>query len=697
MRFRFTTVLVVSLSVFVCGGSFSAETELHRIFSDDSARVHDLRCDEARELRTFMEFDASDSLEEWESRATALRQRIRFILGLAPEPKRTPLNPRVSGRIERDGYSVEKVAFESWPGFLVTGNLYRPTGKHKIGGIPAIVSPHGHWAVGRMADDERGSVPGRCINFARQGYVIFSYDMVGYVDSCQLSHNYGGDLEAMWGLSLMAVQTWNSIRAIDFVQTLPEVDPQKIGVTGASGGGTQAFILYSVDERPKVAAPVNMISGHMQGGCLCENAPLLRIHANNIEIGALFAPKPFFMVSCTGDWTDETPINEYPSIHSVYQLYGHPERIGTTYVDSGHNFNQESREAVYTWFARWLKGDTTAGHVAEKPYTKEPDEALKLFLKGREGHPFPEVDDASFTKARVSEIKAQLDSMALNSLSDLSEYRRLYLPQWEEVLGAAVPERSELACRRIGRKKQADFHVGDFILGRKGEGDQVPAILLIPTTNMTNPDPSPKPATVLVHPAGKSAFFDSDSGQPRALVTELLAQGHRVLIPDTFLTGEYHPANGKTERKRYDGLYSVYNYTDTACRVQDILTCVGYLQSRVDVGRINLVGLETSGIDVALARPLAPEVAQAAVDLAGLDLQPDSVWLDSFFVPCLRRLGDIRSALILGAPGPCLVQRPASLSRERIQAAYAVADRPNNLSWSEKQLSDKEIANWLVP
>ena len=661
---------------------------LFRVMEDEPGRVHDRRCDESRNLNQFMEFKRFSSLEAWERRAGNLREHIRVLLGLVPEPERCPLNPRITGRVERDGYSVEKVAFESWPGFFVTGNLYRPLGRK--GPFPGIISPHGHWAEGRLADSESGSVPGRCVNFARQGYVMFSYDMVGYVDSCQLDHQYGGDREAMWGLSLMAVQTWNSIRALDFIQALPDVDPGRIGVTGASGGGTQTFMLYAVDERPMVAAPVNMISGRMQGGCLCENAPLLRIEANNIEIGALFAPKPLFMVSCTGDWTDETPFNEFPSIRSIYRLYGAGDHVGTIYVDAGHNYNKESREGVYTWFAKWLKGDPDAGHVAEEPYKVEAEEDLRVFPDGREGHPFPEVDGESFTAGRVKEIQSVLDSMNCNSAYELEGFRALMGMQWRQVFGASVPEAGELEFTRVARTKRPGYQVNRLILGRKGYGDRVPAVLYLPTHTA-----EASPATILVHPEGKRAFVDLDSGNPAPLVMELLERGHRVLALDAFLTGEHHSPYGPTERDRSAGLFTTYNYTDTACRVQDILTAIGYLRSRVDVGPINLVGLDRSGVDVALARALYPEIDRTAVDLCGLDLSSDDVWLKNYFVPCIRKIGDIRSALILAAPGAYLIQRAEGIDRGRIHDAYNAAHRPEQLQWAEEALGGEALAEWI--
>jgi len=177
--------------------------------------------------------------------------------------------------------------------------------------------------MGRLhIDDYLGSVPSRCAALAQMGATVFSWDMVGYNDSCQVPHReFVGD--ELWGLSLMSLQTWNSVRALDFLLERPEVDPRQIGITGTSGGGTQTFAMTAVDgERLAAAAPICMISYSMQGGCLCENAPLLRIDATSVDLARLFAPKPMFMGSCTGDWTKNTPSLELPAMRAVYDLFG---------------------------------------------------------------------------------------------------------------------------------------------------------------------------------------------------------------------------------------------------------------------------------------------------------------------------------------------------------------------------------------
>jgi dienelactone hydrolase len=314
--------------------------------------------------------------EEWAARKAYLREHILASAGLLPMPERTPLHPVVFGEVKHDDYTVSKVFFESLPGFLVTGNLYRPPGP---GPFPAILSPHGHWAYGRLENTPLVSAPGRAINLARQGFVVFTYDMIGYNDSQQLPHTFGGPRESLWGLSLGGLQLWNSLRSVDFLEELPYVRRDAIGATGESGGGTQTFLMAAVDDRIKVAVPVNMISLRMQGGCLCENPPGLRLDTTNVEIAATIAPRPLLMVSATGDWTAHTLEEEFPAVRSVYALAGAPDRVHAVRVDAEHNYNRESREAMYAWMARWFQNAPPDVRRPERAFTPEGLNDLLVF------------------------------------------------------------------------------------------------------------------------------------------------------------------------------------------------------------------------------------------------------------------------------------------------------------------------------
>jgi hypothetical protein len=348
------------------------------------------------------------SAEAWASRAQYLREHVLATAGLLPMPERTPLKPVIFDEVKHPDYTVSKVYFESLPGFFVTGNLYRPVGD---GPFPAILSPHGHWTYGRLENTVLNSGPGRAIGLARQGFVVFTHDMVGYGDSRQLPHTFGGRRENLWGLSLGGLQLWNAIRGLDFLETLPYVRRDKLGVTGESGGGTQTFLLASVDPRVAVAVPVNMISLHMQGGCLCENMPGLRVDTNNVEIAGTIAPRPMLMVSATGDWTNETLEVEYPAMRRLYELVGAGPKVQAVRFTAEHNYNKDSREAMYAWMARWLQDAPEDVKRPERSFSLDKITDLLVFY----GRPLPDgaVTAADLTDRWIAAAKGQLQSTDL--------------------------------------------------------------------------------------------------------------------------------------------------------------------------------------------------------------------------------------------------------------------------------------------
>jgi hypothetical protein len=400
---RMLWVLVACPLVLLSPGATSFNTPPQ----DAAARSHRYRTLEDRFVVRHPK-----SLEEWRPRAAWLREHILASAGLLPMPERTPLNAVVFGERSHTGYSVSKAYFESLPGFLVTGNLYKPIGD---GPFPAIVSPHGHWYYGRFENSAAASVPGRAINLARQGFVVFTYDMIGYNDSRWYPHTpshtfhdreFGGRRENLWSLTLAGLQLWNSIRSVDFLESLPFVARDRIGATGASGGGTQTFLLSAVDDRIAASAPVNMISLHMQGGCLCENMPGLRLDTNNVELAAVFAPRPLLMVSATGDWTNETMELEYPEMQRFYDLFGARDHVSAVRFNAEHNYNRESREAVYAWMARWLKGAPANVQVKEQEFRPDPLPELMVFAN----RPRPDgvVSLAELTENWISAARQQL-------------------------------------------------------------------------------------------------------------------------------------------------------------------------------------------------------------------------------------------------------------------------------------------------
>jgi len=384
------------------------------------------------------------SATEWNPRAAYLREHVLSSAGLLPLPEKTPLRPSIFGEIRKNDYSVSKVYFESLPGFFVTGNLYRPLGD---GPYPAVLSPHGHWAYGRFENTDLNSGPGRAINLARQGYVVFTYDMVGYNDSQQVPHTFSGRREYLWGLSLSGLQLWDSIRAIDFLETLPYVRRDAIGMTGESGGGTQTFLASAVDPRIAVAVPVNMISLHMQGGCLCENPPGLRLDTTNVEIAATIAPRPLLMISATGDWTNETLELEYPAVRSIYSLLDASDRVRAVRITAEHNYNKESREAMYAWMARWLQHAPEDVHPAERVFTPEHLENLLVF-NGR-ALPPNAVDVAGLTTEWIEGAKKQLLAGGTSVFSGTLRHAVGFANERQDL--PAEAERHNLGAKRQNR------------------------------------------------------------------------------------------------------------------------------------------------------------------------------------------------------------------------------------------------------
>lgn len=610
------------------------------------ARVQDRRAERVRDTNTVFTMPRYPSLAAWEEDAQALRRRILLSSGLWPLPERTPLNARIFDRQEFDGYSVEKVYFEAWPGLLVTGNLYRPADQGP-GPFPGVVNPHGHWGGGRLEDSANASVPGRCITLARMGMVAFSYDMTGYVDNTQFSHNWIQDTQKLWGVHPFSVQLWTAIRAVDFLESLPDVDPGRLAATGASGGGTQTFTLMAVDSRIRAAAPVNMISSTMQGGCICENAPILRLRHSNMEIAALMAPRPLLLVSATGDWTRETPRVEYPAIRSVYELHGAAHAVSNVHIDAGHNFNQASREAVYRFLGEHLLPETDWTGFAEPPFEVPPAEALRVFPDGVPEQ-FPKAE--ALIASLIEGARERWDAQLPRHERGLAAFRARHDGVLADVLGVEIPGPGALDPERTGIDRRDGYVIERWILHTPSTGAAVPAMLYRADESVPA-----QPGVLLLHPAGKAAFAASDPPGPGPLVTELLEAGRAVLLIDPFQIGE---AGGASLPNR--PYADTFHPTVLGCRVQDAVTALRFLEQRRDItADIRIAGLEGAGVWAMFAAAIDQTARDVFADLADFDFEDDQAWAALHYAPCIRAIGGLRSAAALIAPRPLAVARAA--------------------------------------
>ncbi|MCL4195600.1 MAG: acetylxylan esterase, partial [Thermoguttaceae bacterium] len=425
-----------------------------RVFEEGESSG-DRRLAPLKTLNDYFPFNPCPTPNQWAGRAARLKRQLEVATGLWPMPTATPANAVIHGRIDRDGYTVEKVYFESFPGHFVTGNLYRPTGRK--GKLPGVLCPHGHWANGRFDDagenqikqdiasgaerfDPSGRYPlqARCATLARLGCIVFHYDMVGYADSLQLEHRTGVrqsmNTSENWGFfspqaearlqTIMGLQTYNSIRALDWLTSLPDVDPQRIGVTGASGGGTQTFILSAIDPRVAVSFPAVMVSTAMQGGCTCENSCYLRVGTGNVEIAALFAPKPLGMTAAD-DWTKDMPTRGWPELREHYRMLDAEDHVSlAALIQFPHNYNYQSRSAMYQWLNRHLH----LGHpepVVEPDF--EPIPPAELTVWDAE-HPKPAGGDdyeRSLVRWITEDSARQMAALAPRDAASLDRYREV--------------------------------------------------------------------------------------------------------------------------------------------------------------------------------------------------------------------------------------------------------------------------------
>ncbi len=315
----------------------------------------------------------------WEKRAQNIREGILRGADLDPLPARTPLMTIMRSEAQKNGYSITNVAFESTPGFYVTGNLYRPWPRKDGVRHAAVLLAHGHApdpATGGRFAESKQKLGGL---LARAGAVAFAFDMIGYGEATQREHKTDVTLK---------LQLWNAIRAVDFLESLPEVDPTRIGMTGESGGGTQTFLLAAVDQRIAVSVPVVMVSAHFFGGCECESGMPIhkspRHETSNAEIAALAAPRPQLVISDGADWTKNVPEVELPYLRNVYRLYGAEAKVENLHLAAEkHDYGPSKRAGALAFLGRHLgldveKMNGPAG-LDEGKVPVEPREKLLVF------------------------------------------------------------------------------------------------------------------------------------------------------------------------------------------------------------------------------------------------------------------------------------------------------------------------------
>jgi dienelactone hydrolase len=674
------------------------------------ASAADSRLGPLKTLNGYFPFVVPKTKEAWDARRTELREQLLVATGLWPLPEKRPLNATIHGPIKRDGYTIEKVYFASVPGHYVCGNLYRPSGPvpDPKQSRPGVLFAHGHWANGRLHDagekaakasvDSKGEPDmdrGRYFmqaipaTLAKLGFTVFHYDMVGVADSTAIPHASGfADVQGELRLqSAMGLQTWNSIRALDFLAGLPDVDPKRLGMTGASGGGTQTFMLAALDDRLACAFPAVMVSTGMQGGCVCENCSLLRINTGNVEIAGLFAPKPLAM-SAANDWTKDIMTKGYPELQQLYELYGAKGKVAAkAWLEYDHQYNVHAREFMYAWFMKHLQGkDEAPKEPAFKPVA--PTRELSVF---DEKHPRPkdEVNAARLRAWMAADSDDQLAELAPKKAESLKEFKRVIGTALRVMVNSTLPKEADV--RKTGASILAS---GDAIagvaLGHKGEKDAVPCSHLIGA--------KAKGETVVVwlHPDGKSSLLEKGKVVPAASV--LLEAGFSVLAPDLLGTGASALTKDWAVNKTFAGYTYGYNRSLLANRVTDALLTIAHARAEKGTKNVYLVGWNEFGPIAILARALAGDaVARTVADVNQFNFDKIKDTDDPMMLPGAVKYGGLGAFLALCAPGAVLIHNQMMSGVGQLsRAAYEAAGAANKLNRNGDKLDAAKVVEWLV-
>ncbi len=658
----------------------------------------DSRLQPPKDLDGYFPFHPPASREAWQARAERVRRRILVSQGLWPMPTRTPLNAVIHGRIDRGEYTVEKVYFESRPGFFVTGNLYRPKGTR--GKVPAVLFAHGHWTDARLSEAtdaelrkeladgaERFEQGGRsrfqsmCVQLARMGCVVWQWDMLGNSDSQQipmgLAHGFSKQRPEMnteldWGLfspqaeahlqSVMGLQTWNAVRSLDFVLGLPEVDPGRVAITGASGGGTQTMLLAAIDPRIALSFPAVMVSTAMQGGCTCENASLLRIGTGNVEFAALFAPKPQGM-TCADDWTREMSTKGFPELKRLYGLLGAPENVMLKRGEYfPHNYNAVSRSAFETWLNRHFKLGFQEP-VVEREY--QPLKRAELTVWD-DAHPAPRRADPAFERRLLAELDRDAGQLLAKAAADDNSFREIFGGGWDTLLDGGMEAIGEASWEMKDKSDEGTYIRMAGMVRDAARATENPAVFLYPKQWNGR-------TTLWLTGEGKAGLCGAD-GSVRPEVRALLDAGTTVLGMDLLYQGEFLAGGGsakptpKVKNPRESAAFT-FGYNDSVFvqRVRDVLTAVKYIRGHErKSSRVDVVGVSGAGPVVAAARALArSSIDRAAIETGGFRFSRLLDFRDPDFVPGGAKYGDLPALLALGAPGRTLVSeelKPADLA-----------------------------------
>lgn len=526
----------------------------------------------------FAEHQLPTTKEGWEKSRVQIRDEVIKKAGIVIDHQ-LPLEYKETGSIKMEGFTIRKIAFQVRPGVYATANLYVPDGN---GPFPAVINMHGHWREGRMCDAAQSVAHALVLN----GYVCLSIDAFGAGERSTVHGEYeyhGNNLGASImniGESLMGIQVSDNMRGVDLLSSLPYVDTQKIGATGASGGGNQTMWLTAIDERIKASMPVVSIgtfeSYVMNDNCICELLIDALTFTEEAGILALVAPRAIKMCSHT---KDEIPaffpvqmLRTYNNVSPVFKMLGVENNISYQLFDTTHGYFQADREALLGWFNLHLKGIGNGTPVKEIPFTILRDEQLMVYPKGQKD---PKVENTSEYCRRAGK---ELRNNFLSIVSFSSEVKKKEL-------------------RNILRlnKKSSNNKVYQYsdVSGWNRFALQTTDDKLIPILHLA-PRNKSLGYVILCNPEGKAAIST-------ALIDELKKKGSGLVIVDLSGTGEASSAtadsfDGNTQFHTISRADLLLGKTILGEWVNELGLVTKFLKSRYNAQKITIDGTKEAGL-----------------------------------------------------------------------------------------------------
>ncbi len=596
--------------------------------------------------------DGAKTRAEWEERRPRLHREYLDMLGLWPLPEKTPLHAVITGTVERGDVVIEKLHFQSRPGLYVTGNLYRPKasgGSNPPGGkLPAILYVCGH--SGRGRDGNKTAFQDHGMWFATNGYICL------IVDTLQLGeiagkHHGTYNLGRWWwqarGYTPAGVECWNGVRAIDYLVSRPEVDAERIGVTGISGGGAATFWIAAADERVKVAVPVSGMSdlesyvSHqvINGHCDC----MFLINTYQWEwttIAALIAPRPLLFAN-----SDKDPIFPMDGnrriiarLRQLYKMYDKPELVDEYVSQGGHDYRPDLRIAIFKWINKHLKHDTS--EVKDADFKELPGKELRVF---------PEEKDIpkDALNGNIDETFVPKANVKLPKEGEFAEWKKGLVKELREKSFRAFPaEIPPLKMKKVPVVGLATSEPGIEV-------------------DLLNPDKTPQTKTVIVVDrsfTGFGALFEKVKDIPRQ-------NEPWCFFPRGVVENEW---TRKSPPNYVERAHALLGRTVDEGRVCDIIAAIKYLQ-KIKKAPDRVIGVGEAGILAAYAALFEPSIKEVVI----VD-PPKSHREGPIFLNVLRVL-DIPDALGLLAPRPLTLINGKDKAFERTAEIYRLAGAADKL------------------